>query len=293
MLASVEETPFDRPNWIFEEKYDGVRLLAYKEGERVSLFTRNSIERSARYPEIATAMLGLKAKTLCIDGEAVVLDAKKVSRFQLLQRRKGRHQFVVFDCLFANGRDLRKEPLSERRLVLEKFVAPTSTLLLSNRLLGGGLKAFQAASRRGLEGIVGKNLASTYSETRSSQWVKIKVHQTDEFIIGGFTAPAGSRSHFGALLLGIYLKDQLVYAGKVGTGFDERTLASLYATFQKLIRSKSPFHTPVQERNVTYLAPKLVAQVSYSELTTDGKLRHPVYLGLRDDKAPDEVRKET
>lgn len=291
MLATVEETPFDRPNWIFEEKYDGVRLLAYKEGQRVSLLTRNDIERSARYPEIAAAVLGLKAKTLCIDGEAVVFDAKKVSRFQLLQQGKGRHQFVVFDCLFANGKDLRKEPLSQRRLLLEKFVAPTRTLLLSSRLPGGGLKAFQTAARRGLEGIVGKNLLSAYSEARSSQWVKIKVHQADEFVIGGFTAPAGSRSHFGALLLGIHLKDQLVYVGKVGTGFDEKMLASLYSKFQRLVRSKSPFHAPVQERNVTYLAPKLVAQVSYSELTTDGKLRHPVFLGLRDDKAPADVRR--
>src|SRR5271165_4649732 len=174
MLATLADAPFDKPNWIFEEKYDGIRILAYREDARVSLFSRNAIDRTAHYPEIADAVLRLKAKTICLDGEVVVFDSKKVSRFQLLQRGTGSPQFAIFDCLYADGKDFRRTPLSERRQALEKFVDPANPLLLSTRLAGGGIKAFQSATRRGLEGVVGKNLASAYSERRSTEWLKVK-----------------------------------------------------------------------------------------------------------------------
>jgi bifunctional non-homologous end joining protein LigD len=289
MLATLVDAPFARPNWIFEEKYDGVRMLAYKEGARVSLMSRNAIDRTARYPEIAAAVQKLKPKTLCIDGEIVVFDAKKVSRFQLLQQGKGVPNYAVFDCLYAEGEDLRKKTLSTRREALERFVKPSALLLLSAILSPDGLKAFQIASRRGFEGVVCKNLAAVYVEKRSREWLKVKVHQEDEFVIGGFTKPTGSRQYFGALLLGVYAHNQLRYVGKVGTGFNTEILASLHRKFRPLIRSESPFSQVVRERDATFLAPRLVAQLSFTEWTKKGKLRHPVYLGLRDDKKPRDV----
>jgi len=289
MLATLAKEPFAGPGWVFEEKYDGVRILAYKEGNEVSLISRNAINRNARYPKIAEAIKKLSPRILAVDGEVVVFDAKQISRFQLLQRGKGRPQYVLFDCLYANGEDLRKRPLSERRAALERWVKPTSTLLLAARLPGDGLKAFQVAKKRGLEGIVAKKESSVYVEERSAAWLKVKVHREDEFVIGGFTRPEGSRQNFGALLLGEYSKKRLRYVGKVGTGFDEKTLNSLYRKFQRLIRAKSPFSSEVNERGATFLAPVLVAQISYGERTEEGKLRQPVYLGLRDDKSAKEV----
>lgn len=294
MLATLINAPFARPNWVFEEKYDGVRMLAYKEGTDVLLISRNAIDRTTRYPEIVAAIQKLKPQTLCIDGEVVVFDAKNVSRFQLLQQGKGRPQYAIFDCLYAEEGDLRKKALSLRRAALERAVKPSASLRLSTVLSPDGLKAFQIASKRGLEGVVCKNLASIYVEKRSKEWLKVKVHQEDEFVIGGFTQPAGSRQFFGALLLGVYSRNQLIYAGKVGTGFDAEILAALYRKFKPLVRSKSPFASAVRETDATFLSPQLVAQLSFTEWTKDGKLRHPVYLGLRDDKKPKDVtRKES
>src|SRR5271156_923433 len=290
MLATLVDAPFTRPNWIFEEKYDGVRMVAYKEGTRVTLISRNAIDRTARYPEIAAAIQKLKPKTLCIDGEVVVFDAEDISRFQLLQQGKGRPQYAVFDCLYTEDEgDLRKKSLSLRRTALERIVKPSARLRMSTILSDDGLKAFQIASKRGFEGVVCKNLTSIYVERRSKEWLKVKVHQEDEFVIGGFTQPTGSRQYFGALLLGVYSHNKLLYAGKVGTGFDTEMLVSLHRKFKPLVRSKSPFASEVHERDATFLAPKLVAQLSFTEWTKDGKLRHPVYLGLRDDKKPTEV----
>jgi bifunctional non-homologous end joining protein LigD len=289
MLATLVDKPFQKPNWIFEAKYDGVRILAYKEGSKVYLISRNMIDRTSRYPEIASSIRSLKAETLALDGEVVVFDNKKISRFQWLQQGKGEPRYVIFDCLYANGEDLREAALSERRQRMERVVNKPTALLLTEQLAADGLHAYQIASRRGLEGVLCKNLASTYVEGRSREWLKAKVHQEEEFVIGGFTSPAGSRHHFGALLLGAFSRGKFVYLGKVGTGFDEETLASLSSKFQRLIRTTSPFSSKVPERKVTYLSPELVAQISFTERTKDGKLRHPVYLGLRDDKSAKEV----
>lgn len=292
MLATLVDKPFTRPNWVFEEKYDGVRMVAYKEGAKVSLISRNAIDRTARYPEIATAIEKLKPKTLVLDGEVVVFDARKVSRFALLQQSKGQPQYAIFDCLYVNGKDLRHVALSERRKELERAVKPSKPLLLTQRLSADGLKAFKIASRKGMEGIVAKNLASQYVERRSTEWLKVKVHQEAEFVIGGYTKPEGSRNYFGALLLGVYSRGELQYVGKVGTGFDEKTLKELHDKFRKLVRAKSPFSTDAREKGATFLSPELVAQISFAEWTGDGKLRQPVYLGLRDDKSAKEVVRE-
>jgi bifunctional non-homologous end joining protein LigD len=293
MLATLVDAPFTRQDWVFEEKYDGVRILAYKESGRVTLLSRNSIDRTERYKHIATAIGQLKAETLCLDGEVVVFDQKKTSRFQLLQQGKGLQQYAVFDCLYRDGEDLRKQPLAYRRKCLEGSLPSTPPLLPSARLGTNGIKAFKIASGRGIEGIVAKNLFATYEERRSKEWLKVKVHQEDEFVIGGFTKPTGSREHIGALLLGVFSRGALQYVGKVGSGFDHRTLAFLRRRFQPLIRSRSPFAKPIAMRGATFLSPKLVAQLSFTEWTVDGKLRHPVYLGLRDDKpARDVTRKD-
>jgi bifunctional non-homologous end joining protein LigD len=289
MLATLAREPVDLKGWVFEEKYDGYRILAYKEGARVTLLSRNAIDRSARYSRVADAVRALSAQTLVLDGEAVAFDKKGVSRFQLVQQGNEEVMYAVFDCLYKNGKDLRREPLSVRRAVMEKSLGASGVLVASKRFSGGGLKAYQAAKKKGLEGIIGKDLASEYSEGRSQSWLKVKAHKEDEYVIAGFTEPSGARNYFGALLLGAYQKGKLHFVGKVGTGFDEEVLAALYRRFKPLIRKQTALVDPPREKGVTYLAPKLVAQISYQEETADNKLRQPVFLGLRDDKKSKDV----
>ena len=295
MLATLEKEPFDRPGWIYEEKYDGVRILAYKEGERISLMTRNAIDRTDRYGGVAKAVAKLNSNTVLLDGEVVVFDKKKVSHFQMLQQGQGIIKYVIFDCLYLDGIDLRKKPLRERRESLEKVIGRRKndeTLLLSEKLAANGLAAFVVAQKRKLEGLVAKNTASSYRERRSPEWLKVKVNHESEFVIGGFTEPTGSRKYFGALLLGVYEGKKLQFAGKVGTGFDSRTLHELSGQLHKITVAKSPFMSDVGEQGATFVRPKLVAQISYTEWTSDGRLRHPAYLGLREDKPAKEVRRE-
>jgi bifunctional non-homologous end joining protein LigD len=293
MLPTLVEKPFHNPGWIYEEKYDGDRMLAYKEGERVRLLSRNAIDRTSKFPDIVAAIEKLRPASLLLDGEVVVFDRKRISRFQLLQQGKGEPVYAVFDCLFADGKDLRREPLSARREMVERVIPSTGpskgALIPSHQLAENGVAAYEDAKRRGYEGVVAKDLSSPYVEKRTRLWLKVKVHQEDEFIIVGFTAPTGARKYFGALLLGAYEKDKLRYMGKVGTGFDEKTLASLHKKFQPLVRSKPALADPPREKNVTYLAPRLVVQISYQEMTADKRLRQPVYLGLRDDKRTEDV----
>jgi bifunctional non-homologous end joining protein LigD len=290
MLATLVNRPFSKEGWIFEEKYDGVRMLAYKEGQNVSLISRNGIDRSNRYPTVAAEVERLNANTLLLDGEIVVFDPRRVSRFQLLQQGKGKVQFAVFDCLYKDGKDLRHETLSSRRKALEQAVKPSATVEIAKRLANDGLQAFETATKRGLEGVIGKDSSAPYSEGRSTAWLKVKINQQEEFVIGGFTPPDGSRHHFGALLLGAFRGRELRYVGKVGTGFNEQILDSLHKKMKTLARQSSPFSSDIGEKSATFISPKLVAQIAFTERTKDGKLRHPVYLGLRDDKSAGEVR---
>lgn len=288
MLATLVDEPFHRKGWVCEEKYDGYRILAYKEGETVTLYSRNAKDRTATFSEIARAIAGLPDRSLLLDGEAVAFDRKLVSRFQLLQRGEAT-VYVVFDCLYRNGRDLRNEPLPERRAALEQAIGDTDFLLPSRRLTGDGFEAYATARRKGWEGIVAKDASAPYIEGRSTRWLKVKVSQEEEFVIAGYTAPAGSRAHFGALLLGAYRGRDLHYVGRVGTGFNQKVLSSLYARFRPLARKSPAFLDPPRIKGATWLAPKLVAQVSFHEWTDDQKLRQPVFLGLRDDKKPSDV----
>ena len=289
MLATLVSEPFDRPGWDYEEKYDGDRMLAYKNEDRVRLLSRNGKDRTDKYPLIAAAIRILRPVTIVLDGQIVVFDRKKVSRFQLLQQGKGDPVYAVFDCLFHNGKDLRRDPLSARRAIMEKSIRSSKLLLASHLLATNGLEAFRVAKRRGYEELVAKDLSSPYVEGRSTTWSKVKVHQEDEFVISGYTKPGGSRQHFGALLLGAYEKGKLHYIGKVGTGFDENTLAALYRKFQPFVKSQSDLVDPPREDGVVFLAPRFIVQVSFQEWTADKKLRQPVFLGLRDDKRTRDV----
>ncbi len=292
MLATLVGEPFHLPGWVYEEKYDGIRIIAEKHGARVRLITRNLIDRTGDFPEVAAAIATLPAPTLLLDGEIVVFDAKGISRFQLFGAdTRRRPVYVVFDCLFARGRDLRGSPLTERRAVLEKEVRAAGPLRLARRLGGDGIKAFEAARERGLEGIVAKDAASLYETgKRSPAWRKVKVRAEEEFVIGGYTAPEGARTHFGAILIGAFDDSTLRYAGKVGTGFTGKSLADLAQRFARLRRPTSPFADAPRMRDATWVEPTLVAQIGFMEKTGDGRLRHPVYLGLRDDKPATDVR---
>jgi len=296
MLATLVDEPFHQRGWVYEEKYDGFRFLAYKEGRRVALLTRNMKDRTGEFPAVAAAVAALPAPTLLLDGEVVVFDRRGISRFQLLQRRTlgeavSPPVFVVFDCLYARGRDLRGEPLTARRIVIEREVRTGPALMLARRLAADGLEAFALASRRGLEGLIAKDGGSVYAAgTRSPLWRKVKVRLEEEFVIGGFTAPGGSRSHFGALVIGAWADGALRYAGKVGTGFTSHALDDLMRRLRPLARATSPFADAPRGRGVTWVEPVLVAQVGFTEKTGDGKLRHPTFLGLRDDKPASEVR---
>lgn len=293
MLAGLVRKPFDAAGWVFEEKYDGARILAYKEGSSVTLLSRNAKDRTESYPNVAGAVASLRNETLLLDGEVVVFDRQGVSRFQRLQESQAEPRYAVFDCLYKDGVDLRDAPLAVRRASLGEVVKASfedgATVFLSAILAPNGLKAFDVAKRRGLEGIVAKKVSAPYFEGRSASWLKVKIRQEDEFIIVGFTAPAGSREYFGALLLAAYDGGRLRYVGKVGTGFTRESLARLFRAFQPYVAESAPVVDPPRERNITYLYPRLIAQVAYQEMTADHRLRQPVFLGLRDDKSPEEI----
>ena len=288
MLPTLVAKPFDRQGWVYEEKYDGYRILAYKEGCRVTLLSRNGKGRTEAYPGVATAVAMLPPRTLLLDGEVVAFDKHRVSCFQILQEGRSAPVYAVFDCLFQDGHDLRAKPLALRRGLMEAAIRGSKVLFASHRLNSSGLQAFQEAKASGYEGVVAKDLESPYIEGRTRRWLKFKVHQEDEFIIAGYTQPEGSRAHFGALLLGAYHRGHLQYVGKVGTGFDRELLASLFQKFQPLVRKNPVLIDPPREKGVTYLAPRLVAQIAYQELTAEHKLRQPVFLGLRNDKSADQ-----
>jgi bifunctional non-homologous end joining protein LigD len=288
MLATLVAKAFHRAGWVYEEKYDGERMLAYKEGATVRLLSRNAKDHTAAFAEITAAIAGLPARTLLFDGEVIVLDRHGVSRFQLLQRGASKPIYAVFDCLYKDGRDLRSDPLTTRHGVLVSVLGTTGLLFVARRLAENGLDAYRIAKQRGYEGVVGKDSSAPYIEGRSAKWLKVKVRQEEEFVIAGYTAPSGSRKYFGALLLGGYLDGQLHYVGKVGTGFSEPVLAALFKKFRPLVQPKPSLVDPPRENHVTYLAPRRVAQIAFQEWTREGKLRQPVFLGLRDDKDPRE-----
>jgi bifunctional non-homologous end joining protein LigD len=294
MLATLVPKPFHRPGWVYEEKYDGIRALAYRRGGSVRLYSRNLKDITAEFVEVARALRGLSHGGVALDGEIVAFDRHGVSRFQLLQRRALGERvdiaFAIFDCLERDGVKLLRRPLAERRDALEAIVPQRPGILMrAHRLPSNGLTAYRIAKKRGWEGIIAKDDASRYEPGRRSRsWLKVKCRKEGDFVIGGFTAPAGQRQHFGALLVGLFDGPALRFVGKVGTGFSRKTLADLYARMRALQTDAAPFHPAPREPGVTWVRPKLVAQISFAEWTADGKLRQPVFLGLRHDKKPSE-----
>ncbi len=307
----VESLP--EGGWIYEVKLDGFRTLALKNGGNICLLSRNQKDFGPRFPEIVAAVAGLPARDAVIDGEIVALDSRGRSDFQLLQAYElGTERppifLYAFDLLELESRDLKREPLGRRKELLAKLLRKAGGALRYSASLKGSPKRLLAeAGKLGLEGLVGKRRESTYEAgRRSGEWVKLKLHHEQEMVIGGYTDPAGSREHFGALLVGYHEGRTLRFAGKVGTGFDEASLARLYRLFRGITQAECPFDlvpergrggggsglTKAEMKRCHWLKPKLVGQIRFSEWTRDGKLRQPVFLGLREDKAAAEVVRE-
>lgn len=308
MLATLVERAFSDPAWLFEIKHDGVRVFASRTGARVELRGRSGLVVTGRYPEIARALGALPLDRFLLDGELVALDEAGRSSFQRLQARmnltraadiaRAAHEVPVtgifFDALALDGRDLRALPLEQRKELLALLLPRRGVVIYGEHVLEHGREFFEAASAERLEGIVAKKRASPYTAGRSRDWLKVKCQRRQEFVIGGFTAPRGARAHLGALHLGLYADGRLVYVSKVGTGFDDATLARLAAALAPLARATSPFATGTPSgRGHHWVEPRLVCEVRFSEWTRDGGIRHPTFLGLRDDKRPEECRRET
>jgi len=294
MLASLSKEMVSGPEWVYEEKYDGIRAVAYRDGDRARLLSRTGQDLTAGFPSIVEALRELPDPDFALDGELVVFDANGVSRFQLLQRRgvdpRTRTVYVVFDCLRSEGRDLLRRPLDERRKrLLELVPRRAGPLMPSRRVPRHGEKALATARAKGWEGIIAKLGASPYEPgARSRAWLKVKVRGESEFVIGGYTPPQGSRAEFGALLVGLYDGGKLRYTGKVGTGYTQDTLRDLGAKLKRLSTSEPPFDPAPRIPGAIWVKPRLVAQLAYAEWTADGKLRQPAFLGLRTDKKPGE-----
>jgi len=293
MLATLSTEVPTGSTWVFEEKYDGIRALAYRADGRVRLWSRNELDLTAGFPDVAKAVAKLAGDDLVLDGELVIFDAKGVSRFQLLQRRGsgGRAAYAVFDLLERDGRSLLRRPLADRRATLEEVLTEGEELRLSRRIGNDGAVAYAMAAKKGWEGIIAKDETSIYEPgVRSRAWLKVKVRKESEFVVGGYSAPAGARQHLGALLVGLYDGDHLRYVGKVGSGYTGESLADLAKRLTPLRTATSPFSDAPRSKDATWVRPRLVAQLAFAEWTADDKLRQPVFLGLRRDKAPRECR---
>ena len=296
MKAVLTAERFDDPDWIFERKLDGIRCVAIRSGAGVRLLSRNDIAMNERYPEIAAALLAEPADRFAVDGEIVAFDGAQTS-FARLAQRKQHHVpvfYYVFDLLWLDGYDIRALPLRARKRLLRSALGFGDGVRLTPHRNEAGKALFEEACRKGWEGVIAKRADSAYSEKRSRDWLKFKCEQGQELVIGGFTAPRGSRIELGALLVGYYGDRGLEYAGKVGTGFDQATLRDLGARLRRLQRSEAPFAAAagIRERDVSWVEPVLVAEVGFSEWTTGGRLRHPRFLGLREDKPAREVVRE-
>ena len=314
MKAKLVEKPPATGDWIYELKFDGIRLIATKDGEKVSLVSRNQNDLSARFAEIVDAVKNLPADECVLDGEVVALDEEGRSSFQLLQAREmeGRKSpiyFYAFDLLQRDGKSLVSLPLEARKNVLEKLCAGVGDpqIRYSGAIGGDANQLLKEVQRRGLEGIIGKLRNSVYEPgRRSGAWIKLKCVNEQEFVIGGYTPPQGARKYFGAILVGYYKDRDLVFTGKVGTGFTTKSLAALHKKFRTEERAECPFVdlpskqngqwvlgiTPSMMKKIHWINPKFVAEIKFAEWTRDGKLRAPVFLGLRDDKRPGEVIRE-
>jgi bifunctional non-homologous end joining protein LigD len=312
MKARLAARP-PKGDWSYEIKFDGFRALALKGGSQVRLLSRNGKDFGAKFPEVMEAVLALRLQDAIIDGEIVALDSGGRSSFQLLQTRELGDErpplfFYAFDLLQLNGEKLVDLPLNERREKLAHVLRGAPEVIRYSDTLGTDAKRLLAQARKwNLEGLIGKRADSLYEAgKRSGAWIKLKIQHEQEFVIGGYTDPEGSRPHFGALLIGVHQKGKLIYCGKVGTGFNHRMLKSLHATFKKNGRETCPFAnlpatsggrwkqgiTVAEMKRCHWVEPKMVCQIKFGEWTRDGVLRQPVFLGLREDKEASDVVRE-
>jgi bifunctional non-homologous end joining protein LigD len=313
MKATLRTEPPTKGSWHYELKYDGYRVLALKDGKSVQLFSLNAKDFGRRFPQIAEAVAALPVEQAAFDGEIVALDEEGRSSFGLLQAlemggKRPPLACYLFDLLHLDGEDLTQRPLHERRTMLAKIMRHTEEpLRYSSEIVGSPQKLLEEVCKRNLEGVIAKEADSVYEPgVRSRSWIKLKCVAEQEVVIGGYTPPEGERKHFGALLVGYFEKGKLKFAGKVGTGFSFSVLKSLYRRMQTLRQSDCPFAnlpekdagrwaqniTPGEMKRCRWIRPEIVCQVRFGEWTRDGKMRHPVFVGVREDKAAREVVRE-
>ena len=307
MLAISIEKPFDNPEYLFEIKWDGYRAVSFIKDGSVRLVSRNQNDLTGQYPELHQLPKFVKAITAILDGEVVALDEQGRASFSLMQQRTGIREhgrrvdargdipvlYYVFDLIYVDGYDLRRVSLEERKQVLAEILTSTGPVRYSDHF-DQGTKLFEAAKQQGIEGIVAKRRGSCYEERRSREWLKIKITQTLDCVIGGYTDPEGSRQYFGSIVLGLYdKKGNLIHVGQAGTGFTQSTLKQIFSLLKDRETNRNPFHGNVDARKVHWIKPELVAEIKFTEWThetADGglKLRAPVFMGLREDKDPKE-----
>jgi bifunctional non-homologous end joining protein LigD len=299
MLATLVDEPFNDKNWVFEIKWDGFRLITEKRNDAVRLWSRNGIDVTKRYQVLVPALRKIEGSCV-LDGELCALDIQGRSRFQLLQNalnKKAKLLYVVFDVLFVEGKDIRDRPLLERKETLRTLLPREPLLRFSEHVAEFGKREFAKAQRAREEGVIAKRAAGLYySGKRTREWLKFKAVHEQEVVIVGYTEPRRSRKYFGSLALAVRdkVKKRWVYAGHVGTGFDHAALKSIYEKMQPLRTDKKPFDQKLKDENATtWLIPKLVGEVKFTEWTSEAEMRHPVFLGLRTDKkALDVVREQ-
>ncbi|MEX0915624.1 MAG: non-homologous end-joining DNA ligase [Wenzhouxiangellaceae bacterium] len=303
MLATLTDEHFSSADWLYERKLDGERCLAFSDGRGVRLLSRNRKKLNDTYPELVEALEAAGPERFIADGEVVAFDGK-VTSFSRLQQRIGITDvdaarasgvavyLYLFDLIYLGQYALDDLPLRDRKRTLRRAFDFNDPIRFTPHRNRDGIDFYTQACERGWEGIIAKKAEGPYVHSRSRDWLKFKCVNRQELVIGGFTEPGGARQGFGALLLGYYEGDDLVYAGKVGTGFDDATLKRLHDTMADIEQDESPFAEAVNEKNTHWLKPELVAEIGFTEWTSDGKLRHPRYIGLRQDKPARKVHRE-
>ncbi len=314
MVATLVDKPFDDDDWLYEIKWDGYRAVAFVQENSVRLVSRNQNDLTAAYPELHEIPDHIKARTAILDGEVVALDDEGRSSFSLMQQRTGVGEggrrirrtrddipvvYYAFDLLYLDGYDLMQADLEVRKRLLASVLAVKDPVRYSDHYIGSGTALFEAAAKRGLEGIVAKRRRSCYEQKRSREWLKIKIVKRQECVIGGYTDPRGSRENFGSIVLGLYDDEgRLIPVGQAGSGFTEETHAQTWKRLHALETNSNPFFGKIEsDRRVHYVKPELVAEIKFTEWTHEGesgaiKMRAPVFQGLRFDKKPSECRFE-
>ena len=307
MLATSVEKPFDNLEWLFEIKWDGYRAVSFLRDGKVRLVSRNQNDLTGEFPELNELANSIKAENAVLDGEIVVLDEQGRASFSLMQQRTGirkdgrrtgarrelRVVYYIFDLIYLDGYDLRRVALEQRKQVLAEIVTASDLVRYSDHF-PQGMALFEVAQKKGLEGILAKKRASHYEERRSREWLKIKVTQTVDCVVGGYTDPEGSRQYFGSIVLGLYdKKGRLIHVGQAGTGFNQAMLKEIWQVLKELETNRNPFYGDVDAANVHWVKPERVAEIKFTEWTHETveggmKLRAPVFLGLREDKDPKE-----